>query len=142
MLPPVNAHEHQFHLAQDDYTLLRTRTTKAVRYNLHFAKLIDFDLVRFLCPRCASSRPRFQTEFQVICSHSAEVMIAIGFMARRLRVEHPGAIHHLMARGNRRQDIVHDDADRDRLIDYLGRASDACGGFTRSFWCRTIRTWC
>jgi putative transposase len=47
-------------------------------------------------------------------------------MARRLRVQYPGAIYHLMARGNGRQDIVCDDADRDRLVEYLGRAAVKC----------------
>ena len=47
-------------------------------------------------------------------------------MARRVRVQYPGAIYHLMARGNGRQDIVCDDADRDRLVDYLGRAAARC----------------
>ena len=32
-----------------------------------------------------------------------------------------GAIYHLMARGNGRQDIVRDDVDRDRLLEHLGR---------------------
>ena len=31
-----------------------------------------------------------------------------------------------MARGNGRQDIVCDDADRDRLVEYLGRATVRC----------------
>jgi putative transposase len=47
-------------------------------------------------------------------------------MARRLRVQYPGAIYHLMARGNGRQDIVCDDTDRDRLVEYLGRAAVRC----------------
>jgi REP element-mobilizing transposase RayT len=47
-------------------------------------------------------------------------------MARRLRVQYPGAIDHLMARGNGRQDIVRDDADRDRLVNDLGRAAERC----------------
>jgi REP element-mobilizing transposase RayT len=47
-------------------------------------------------------------------------------MARRLRVQYPGAIYHLMARGNGRQDIVRDDADRDRLVEQLGRAAVRC----------------
>ncbi len=47
-------------------------------------------------------------------------------MARRLRIQYPGAIYHLMARGNGRQDIVRDDADRDRLVEYLGRATVRC----------------
>jgi len=47
-------------------------------------------------------------------------------MARRLRVQYPGATYHLMARGNGRQDIVRDDADRDRLVNDLGRAAVRC----------------
>jgi putative transposase len=47
-------------------------------------------------------------------------------MARRLRIQYPGAIYHLMARGNGGQDIVCDDADRDRLVEYLGRAAIRC----------------
>ena len=37
-------------------------------------------------------------------------------MAGRLRVQYPDAIHHVTARGNARQDIVGDDADRRRLL--------------------------
>ncbi len=37
-------------------------------------------------------------------------------MPRRLRIEFDGAIYHVMARGNARQKIVRDDADRRRLI--------------------------
>lgn len=40
-------------------------------------------------------------------------------MPRRLRIEFEGAIYHVMARGNGRQKIVRDDADRRRLIDGL-----------------------
>ncbi len=47
-------------------------------------------------------------------------------MARRLRIQYPGAIYHLMARGNGRQAIVRDDEDRDRLVEYLGRAAIRC----------------
>ena len=36
-------------------------------------------------------------------------------MARRRRIQYPGAIYHIVARGNDRQDIVADDADRGRL---------------------------
>jgi putative transposase len=42
-------------------------------------------------------------------------------MPRRLRIQYPGAIYHIMARGNGRQDIVHDDRDRDRLMGDLAR---------------------
>jgi REP element-mobilizing transposase RayT len=47
-------------------------------------------------------------------------------MPRHLRVQYPGALYHLMARGNGRQDIVRDDDDRRRLRDYLGRAAVRC----------------
>lgn len=33
-------------------------------------------------------------------------------MARDQRVEYPGAVYHVMARGNRREAIVLDDTDR------------------------------
>jgi putative transposase len=40
-------------------------------------------------------------------------------MSRPLRVEHPGAIYHVMCRGNARQRIFHDEADHQRLVDGL-----------------------
>ncbi len=43
-------------------------------------------------------------------------------MPRRLRIEFEGAIYHVMARGNARQRIVRDDADRQRLIEGLEQA--------------------
>lgn len=45
-------------------------------------------------------------------------------MARKLRVEYPGAIYHVMSRGDRREPIVRDDEDRRRFIATLG---EACG---------------
>jgi putative transposase len=42
-------------------------------------------------------------------------------MPRRLRLEYPQAIHHVMARGNARQDIVHDEADRRKWVELLER---------------------
>ncbi|VVM05924.1 hypothetical protein MAMC_00849 [Methylacidimicrobium cyclopophantes] len=45
-------------------------------------------------------------------------------MARRIRIEFPGAFYHVMARGNRREDIFHDDDDR-RF--FLKAVSEACG---------------
>ena len=45
-------------------------------------------------------------------------------MARRLRVGYPGAIDHLMNRGDRREEIFRDDADRQSFLDTLG---EACG---------------
>ena len=48
-------------------------------------------------------------------------------MARRLRIQYSDAIYHVMARGNGRQDIVQDDADRGRLVAYLERAVKRSG---------------
>jgi putative transposase len=45
-------------------------------------------------------------------------------MPRRLRIEFEGAIYHVMTRGNARQDIVHDDDDRIRLLVDLERVVD------------------
>ena len=45
-------------------------------------------------------------------------------MARPLRLEFPGAVYHLTARGNARQDVFLDDADRARFLALLGREID------------------
>jgi REP element-mobilizing transposase RayT len=45
-------------------------------------------------------------------------------MARKLRVQYPGAIYHLMNRGDRRELIFRDDADRARFLETL---AEACG---------------
>jgi putative transposase len=44
-------------------------------------------------------------------------------MPRQLRIEYPGAIYHVMNRGDRREPIYQDDADRTRFLQTLG---DAC----------------
>ena len=36
-------------------------------------------------------------------------------MPRKLRVEYPGAMYHLMSRGDRREGLFFDDVDRDNL---------------------------
>ena len=41
-------------------------------------------------------------------------------MARPLRIEFPGAIYRVTARGNAREAIVRDDAERDLILDALG----------------------
>jgi putative transposase len=42
-------------------------------------------------------------------------------MARPLRLEHPGALWHVTARGNERGDVFRDDADRREFLAVLGR---------------------
>jgi REP element-mobilizing transposase RayT len=44
-------------------------------------------------------------------------------MPRKLRVEYPGAIYHVMSRGDRREDIYLDDVDRQ---DFLKTLAEAC----------------
>ena len=43
-------------------------------------------------------------------------------MARKLRVEYPGAIYPLMNRGDRREPIFQDDTDRRRFLETLTKA--------------------
>ena len=45
-------------------------------------------------------------------------------MARKPRVEYPGAVYHVMNRGDRREPIFRDDSDRQRFVNTLG---EACG---------------
>ena len=42
------------------------------------------------------------------------------FMPRRARIDAPGALHHIMARGIEKRDIFYDDFDRDAFVDRLG----------------------
>ena len=43
-------------------------------------------------------------------------------MARKLRVQYPGAVYHVMSRGNHRGRIVRNDADRKLFLKTLGEA--------------------
>jgi REP element-mobilizing transposase RayT len=44
-------------------------------------------------------------------------------MPRKMRVEYPGAIYHIMSRGDRREDIYLDDVDRQ---DFLKTLAETC----------------
>jgi DNA-3-methyladenine glycosylase I len=48
-------------------------------------------------------------------------------MARKLRVEYPGAVYHVINRGDRREAIFRDDEDRQRFIGALGEACAKTG---------------
>ncbi len=48
-------------------------------------------------------------------------------MARKLRVEYPGAIYHVMNRGDRREEIFRDDQDRERFLETLGEVCAKTG---------------
>ena len=51
-------------------------------------------------------------------------------MARSLRAEYPGEYYHVMARGNRREDIFLDDNDRGFFLKAVSEACAQTGG-----WC-------
>ena len=55
-------------------------------------------------------------------------------MARKLRLEYPGAIYHLMNRGDRREDIFADDKDRKTFIATL---AEVC---QKTDW--QVHAWC
>jgi hypothetical protein len=48
-------------------------------------------------------------------------------MARQLRIEYAGAVHHVMARGNQEQPIFADDLDRQACLNTLGQACEKTG---------------
>jgi REP element-mobilizing transposase RayT len=54
-------------------------------------------------------------------------------MARPLRIEFAGAIYHVMSRGNARQAIVRDDADREKRLDWLRRTVETYGWRLHAF---------
>jgi len=48
-------------------------------------------------------------------------------MARSIRIEHAGALYHVMARGNRREPIYRDDDDRRFFLKTLAEACERTG---------------
>ena len=44
-------------------------------------------------------------------------------MARKLRVEYPGALYHVMSRGDHGDPLFEDDRDRERFVETLGEAA-------------------
>ena len=54
-------------------------------------------------------------------------------MARPLRIEFPGALYHVMSRGNERKPIARDDADRKRRLDWLRRTVETYGWRLHAF---------
>jgi len=54
-------------------------------------------------------------------------------MARPLRIEFPGALYHVISRGNERRAIVRDDADRRKRLDWLRRTVETYGWRLHAF---------
>jgi len=48
-------------------------------------------------------------------------------MSRPLRIEFPGALYHVMSHGNERANIVRDDRDRQKRLDWLRRTVETYG---------------
>jgi putative transposase len=53
---------------------------------------------------------------------------------RKLRVQYPGAIYHLMNRGDRRQEIFQDDPDRHRFLKTLAEACEKAGWHVHAYY--------
>jgi len=56
----------------------------------------------------------------------ASIYFTLDLMARPLRIEFPGALYHVTARGDKRAAIYHDDDDRAQFLSLL---SDVCRRF-------------
>lgn len=54
-------------------------------------------------------------------------------MARPIRVEFPGAVYHVMARGNERRAVFRDDQDRQRFLETIGEMVDQFGVLVHAF---------
>jgi len=54
-------------------------------------------------------------------------------MARPLRIEYPGALYHVISRGNEQRSIVTDDADRNKRLEWLRRTVQTYGWRLHAF---------
>ena len=54
-------------------------------------------------------------------------------MARKLRVQYPGAIYHVLSRGDRRKPAFKDHRDRERFLETLGEAYAKTGWEVRAY---------
>jgi REP element-mobilizing transposase RayT len=52
-------------------------------------------------------------------------------MARPIRIEFPGAVYHITARGNEKRRTFRDDADRRRFLETLAEAAREHGFFMK-----------
>jgi putative transposase len=54
-------------------------------------------------------------------------------MARKVRIEYPGAVYHVMSRGDRREEIFRSDRDRFTFIDTLEEACERAGFLVHAY---------
>jgi REP element-mobilizing transposase RayT len=87
-------------------------------------------------PRAAADASAFYLDYLLLETSRVVLMVmslyytivnrSIGqgeLMSRKLRIQHPGAIYHVMSRGDRRENIFLDDVDRH---DFLEALAEAC----------------
>ena len=48
-------------------------------------------------------------------------------MSRKARIDAPGALHHIIARGIEKRDIFRDDNDRENFLERLGKIIEESG---------------
>ena len=67
--------------------------------------------------------------YQTIAKLGTCFILALGWSwdSRQLRIEYPGAIYHVMDRGDRNEDIFVDDVDRQDLLKTLAEACQKTG---------------
>ena len=54
-------------------------------------------------------------------------------MPRKPRIEYPGAVYHVMSRGNRQEAICRDNKDREMFLDTLEEACNRTGWVVHAF---------
>ncbi|MGD9363970.1 MAG: transposase, partial [Desulfobacterales bacterium] len=54
-------------------------------------------------------------------------------MARLLRVDYPGAFYHVMSRGNNQENIFKNNRDREKFLEYLGKANEPFSIFIHTY---------
>lgn len=60
-------------------------------------------------------------------------MTNLGFMARSVRIEYPGAVYHVLCRGDRREAIFLSAADREMFLETLGEMCERTGNLLHSY---------
>jgi len=54
-------------------------------------------------------------------------------MSRKVRIQYPGAVYHVISRGDRREEIFRSDRDRYRFLDTLGETCERSGFLVHSY---------
>jgi hypothetical protein len=61
-------------------------------------------------------------------------------MPRKLRLQYPGAIYHVMNRGDRRERIFEDDEDRHRFLKTLSEACEKTGWQVHAYCLKNVNS--